>query len=505
MSFPGLLKARALSAKPAARYATDECRVVYYIIFSTATIGNPAEVSLRFTGRESTPERLALINKSGAKIAGRTLVSLQPSQNANFDASLIALELMQQGLKSLIFTSTKVGAKNLLATIQENLRTRQLGNLTSLVAVFYGSLKSDRRHDIIQRLQQGKVKTIISTNALEAGIDLPEIDCVLVRGWPGSIMSFFQEIGRCGRNRPGLAIFLPVAQNALDSFYGSNPHLLLSSPAESKFFTTPETDLEISLLSQLAEPVLLPTSIEQGRIRLTHYWGQINSKVTGFKLLTKVYEHTCTNPQCPHYHQYPISGQNCRACQEPIRLAEITKMMGETTFAESLTTQFSAPVIKIEINSNLAAALRNYVNQLQEEVQKHSTIPDQYTALWESAPTAIALHSIAHQIILATPLVVLSSSLDIDFIVAKEENHTVGFFFETSHGGSGATDAIFSRFTEFAKSAKNLAENCSCQGGCPRCLTIFRCPQQNRELNKEVGLFLLLTLLSEPTAIGTKR
>lgn len=607
-------------------------------ILSTATIGNPVEMSLRFTGREATPERLELIERSGAGTAGRTLVCLKPNQSVSIDASQLAISLMLKKLTTLIFTPTKTGAKNLLALIQQNLRQQHLGHLTNEVAVFYGSLKSNRRNDIIQQLQEGRIKVVISTSALECGIDLPEIDCVIVRGWSGSIMSFRQQIGRCGRQSAGLAIFLPTASEPLDNFYGGNPQLLLSTPAEkavfnpdytvtmaqhlrcsaveagvpapkltyyfgdkaiavanalraqrmvwldngvirakgyphkevtlrgnsidtielidkdtgemfeevpleqafrevhtgaiytaqdalgkvtkyksehlnveehnciltpieadTKYFTTADTDLEITTLTTLGESQIIPTRLQEGKIRLTHYWSQIANSVTGYSLMTRVCDRTCTNPQCKYHHKYPVKGEKCASCSGSIRLAEITKVMTQENFPENLTTRFQAPAIKVEINAALTEAVKIYVNGLKAKISsQYKIIPSQYLSLWESTSTAVALHSMAHQIILATPLVVLSSSLDLDFIIAKEGNHTTGYFFETSKGGNGSSDAVFNNFKDFALAAKSLAENCDCSGGCPRCLTIFRCPQQNRDLNKEVGLFLLNILTSLP-------
>ncbi|WP_347276498.1 DUF1998 domain-containing protein [Chroococcidiopsis sp [FACHB-1243]] len=95
------------------------------------------------------------------------------------------------------------------------------------------------------------------------------------------------------------------------------------------------------------------------------------------------------------------------------------------------------------------------------------------------------------EIVKAVPLVVLSSSLDVDTVVDRSADKTVGYFFDTSSGGNGAAEAIFHQLPKFAAKARSLALECDCEFGCPRCLTQHGCPQQNLGLHKDAGLFLL--------------
>ncbi len=204
-------------------------------IFASATIGNPHQIALRFSGRENTPNRLHLISGGGIS-QGRSLVCLQPSNAANFDASKIVISWLHNNVTGIVFCNSRSAVKSLLGVIQTTLYRENEGYLASQIRMFYGSLKNEQRQDIIQQISRGKIKIILSTSALEAGIDLPELDCCLIRGYPGSIMSFWQRVGRVGRQNPGLAIFLPVAQNPLDYYFGNYPQQLLNGEVESAFF-----------------------------------------------------------------------------------------------------------------------------------------------------------------------------------------------------------------------------------------------------------------------------
>lgn len=604
-------------------------------ICSSATIGNLDEMALRFSGRAQCPERLRLIKHSGAGIAGRTLLCLTPSSAANPDACKIIISWLQHDLSGIVFCNSRAAVKSLLGLIQRETQRQGLGYLATKVAVFYGSLTGDRRREIIQHLQQGRLKVILSTSALEAGIDLPEIDCCLLRGFPGSLMSFWQRVGRAGRSEHGLVIFLPVTQNPLDAFYGRYPEQLLSGVESAAFnpdyptilskhlecscvesgiplgevqdrfgsaagaiadellqqdklflsrngqlwgkggyphkhlnlrgstqnsidlidkhsgevletmslalahrevfpgaiytvqdangeliayrsdlnqewgeavltflgkdhnlFTEAESQLDIQLIGTLAEPKIIPTAIPEGRLRLTLAWGEITTFVSGYQLLAREYESTCTNKQCPNYHK-PLQVKTCSSCKQPLHPAEINKVKQETKFEQPYKTQYQAPCVKVEVNQPLRSALQAQITKIKENTAKHSAgIYSEFIDLWSCAPEFIAIHSMEHQVVKAVPLVVLSSSLDVDCVVYGSEGRTVGYFFDTCDSGNGASEAIFHQLPKFAAKALALALSCDCEAGCPRCLTQHGCPQQNSGLHKDAGLFLLDSIVN---------
>lgn len=600
-------------------------------VFSSATIGNPVQVALRFSGREVTPERLQLIDKSGAKSAGRTIVCLKPSTTANPDAAKVILYLLQQELSGICFCNNRSAVKNLLSLIKQEAIRQGCPHLADAVAIFYGSLKSDRRLDIISQVKAGRIKAILSTSSLEAGIDIPALDWCLVRGWPGSLMSFRQRIGRAGRgNNPGLVIFLPVSQSPLDNYYAGNPKLLLHGAAESSefnanypvllgkhlmaaavesgiplhrlshyfgekaggiasalmsqnqlyvsrngqlwgrgyphkeinlrgnaistvklidsstgeefeetnldiayrevfpgaiysvqngdgeivkyratelevderravltpidpnspTFTIPETDLEVKQLELLAEPKIIELSIPGAQLKLSLGWGEIKTLVTGYKLCVKQYELSCTRSNCRNYHQ-PLSGKFCPTCGSKLKRIELITVVDEVAFKLPYCTQYKTPVVKVEVNSVATNVICREVQHLKTKIQREMPeLPPVYAALWEASPATIALHSIGHQIIFAVPLVILSSSLDLNYLVV-EQSETVGYFYDAVADGNGCSEAVFHQFGKFARSAAGLARNCSCEAGCPKCLYMHSCLQDNQSLNKQIGLSLL--------------
>ena len=243
-------------------------------IFSSATVGNPRDMAAMLSGRNKKEERLALVDKSGATTTERTTLVLKPSSSSSSDAAKIILSALDKSLSGICFCNSRSAVKNLLYLLKQEATKSKCSYLTDKVAIFYGGLTSDRRRSIVAQLKSGRIRWILSTSALEAGIDLPELDCCLIRGFPGSIMSFRQRIGRCGRRSPGLAIFLPVGQNYLDNYYSINHQLLESGTAEQISYNA---DYPITLGKHL-----MAAAVESGVpiTQLAHYFSDKATAVT---------------------------------------------------------------------------------------------------------------------------------------------------------------------------------------------------------------------------------
>jgi DEAD/DEAH box helicase domain-containing protein len=186
---------------------------------STATIGNPMEFAEKLTGVSS--EELRLIDKSGAKTYERTLLILEPSNAPNFTVVNLMVELLAKGLKGLVFVNSRHTVKYLYSLLAERRKTAE-------VEMFYGSLWENKRRQLISSLDGGRLKALISTSALQAGIDLKSVDYVIIRGLD-SLNDFWQRAGRCGRGNPGLIIFVPDGMDLIDDYYARHPEELIKN------------------------------------------------------------------------------------------------------------------------------------------------------------------------------------------------------------------------------------------------------------------------------------
>jgi DEAD/DEAH box helicase domain-containing protein len=601
-------------------------------IFTSATIGNPQEVARTFSG--NPPPKL--IEENGAKRAERILLTLNPSDVPNGDAAQLILKLMQENLTGICFCESRVSVKKILSLINNQANRQGISHLTEKIAIFYGSLSEERRLSLIRKIKSGAILWLISTNALEAGIDLPNLDVILLREFPGSLMSLKQRLGRAGRQSSGLGIFLP-ALTPLDYYYGSNPELLVTGKPEklkfnpdypivlakhlhaaavesgipltqiqkffgfkvdaiadallgdrtlkvsdrgvlyargyphkqifirgnssecitivdergnelesvntnlairelfagaiyslqddsgqlvkylsqgidantkqarvkylgdSNLFTTANCSLDIALLDPLAPPKIIP--LTTGELSLTLGWGEICSSVVGYKLFDSKYSLTCINKKCQFYRRSQ-TGKSCSHCHTPLKMAEVTELMKEEDFLVPHTSEYQAPVVKIEVSHKALSQCRQYIEKLKVEIQnKSDTTSGMDRTLWDYSAESIALRTIGHQLIQALPLNFLNNVNDLSFVTEKQGDLTIGWFFDQCTDDTGASENLFYGFADSAKSAYSLSANCPCETGCPKCLTLHKCPENNEGLNKLVGMYLLNSIDLSKTEI----
>lgn len=200
-------------------------RAVSWVI-STATIANPTELASQLSGIPT--EEIALIDSSGAKQSERTLLIMQPLAAPNFMGATLVNTLLTYGLKGLLFVNSRPTGKQIFSLLNY-----QMGGKVNGVDLFHGSIGVVRRRELIESLSNGRLNALITTNALEAGIDLPALDFVILRG-STSLNSFWQRAGRAGRANPGLIIFIPDVANHIDYYYANKCDRLFESAEKVK-------------------------------------------------------------------------------------------------------------------------------------------------------------------------------------------------------------------------------------------------------------------------------
>ncbi|MGG6262931.1 DEAD/DEAH box helicase [Leptolyngbya sp. AN10] len=244
-----------------------------FVVLS-ATCGNAVEHCRHLTGRpkqKGKPSRLVWIEKSGAISAGKDLFVLRPSASSHSETAKLVYHLMQQGKTGIVFTNSISSVKTIYNLINKESQRRGLNNIGSQVVTYYSALRAQQREDILEQVRDGRTRWLISTEALESGIDIASLDCSIVRGWPGSVQSFRQAIGRCGRQNPGFAFYLPTTK-VMDLYYATHPALLLHGAAEVITFQVPVLLLAKHILCAAVETGI-PVS------KLKHYFGSDAFKV----------------------------------------------------------------------------------------------------------------------------------------------------------------------------------------------------------------------------------
>lgn len=195
-------------------------------ICCSATIGNPKEHTEIMIGRE--PE---LIENNGSSNGSQKFVFWNPPLYINnkgstlrrssfSEASSFFVKSVQAGLQTLVFTRSRQGVERMYKSCRELLRDR---NLSSAICSYRSGYFDREREEIELKMNSGELRGVISTNALELGIDIGGLDACILDGYPGTVMSARQQAGRAGRSGKESLVVLVAGTNALDQYYMRNP------------------------------------------------------------------------------------------------------------------------------------------------------------------------------------------------------------------------------------------------------------------------------------------
>jgi DEAD/DEAH box helicase domain-containing protein len=201
---------------------------------ASATIGNPAAHASALTGLD-----VEAVTADAAPSGERHFVFWNPPflageddgrrRSPNVEAARLLAELVSSGASALAFSKTRVGAE--LVARYARRRVGLVGE-AAIVAYRAGYLATERR-EIEAGLQSGRFPGVSATNALELGIDVGELDAVVLNGFPGTVASARQQAGRAGRaGQPSLAAVVP-ADEPLDQYYAANANDFFAKPHEA--------------------------------------------------------------------------------------------------------------------------------------------------------------------------------------------------------------------------------------------------------------------------------
>jgi len=204
---------------------------------SSATIHNPAELAQNIIG-----EPVTLIDNNGAPSGEKHFLMYNPPV-VNFDLGLrrgvvnevkqIVRKLLPTGAQMIIFARSRMRVE-LLTTYLHDLAREQKIDTRKIKGYRGGYLPKDRRK-IERGLKDGSIQVVVSTNALELGIDIGQLDVAIMAGYPGSVSSAWQQAGRAGR-RQTVALTIMVASSApLDQYIVENPDYFFGKNPETAF------------------------------------------------------------------------------------------------------------------------------------------------------------------------------------------------------------------------------------------------------------------------------
>ena len=203
-------------------------------ICCSATIANPKQHAEALTGR-----KMKLIARSGAPSSEKNFLIYNPKlldkkrgirRSSLFESARIASEAICSGISTIIFTRSRQNVELLLKTVRRKLQDN--GKSPELAAGYRSGYLPKERRAIETGLRDGRIRGVISTNALELGIDIGSLEFAVLHGYPGSVASLRQQIGRAGRRNSFSAAVMVASSNATDRFIAANPQMLVNAPSE---------------------------------------------------------------------------------------------------------------------------------------------------------------------------------------------------------------------------------------------------------------------------------
>jgi DEAD/DEAH box helicase domain-containing protein len=136
---------------------------------------------------------------------------------------------VQNNIQTIVFTRSRTGVELLLGYLRERVGH---GKRDAVRGYRSGYLPLQRR-EIERGLRDGAVRAVVATNALELGIDIGALDACVVTGYPGTIASTWQQMGRAGRRNESSVAILVANSSALDQFLATHPNYLFDQSPES--------------------------------------------------------------------------------------------------------------------------------------------------------------------------------------------------------------------------------------------------------------------------------
>lgn len=209
-----------------------------HFILSTATLANPREFARHLTGQD-----FELVDADGSPHGRKNFVLYNPFYNGIGERSThqetkdLLVSCIREDLQTICFTSSRKMAELVTVWAREDAR-RSSARLAESISAYRAGFLPEERRRLERQLKEGEMKAVVSTNALELGIDIGTLDAVIISGFPGTMMSTRQQAGRAGRCG-GEALAILVAQaNPLDQYFMSHPDQFFSRSHEHAIIDT---------------------------------------------------------------------------------------------------------------------------------------------------------------------------------------------------------------------------------------------------------------------------
>jgi DEAD/DEAH box helicase domain-containing protein len=304
-------------------------------ICCSATIANPGELAERLM-----EDRVEVLDANGAPAAEKTFVFYNPPvvnralgirRSYINESSRVAQDFLKHDLQTMVFANSRQHTEILLTYLQQ--ANPHFPGTPESIRGYRGGYLPHERREIERGLREGRIRGVVSTSALELGIDVGSLDATVMAGYPGTIAATWQRAGRAGR-RSGSSCAVMVASSApLDQFIVRHPDYFFANTPEHAFIQPDNLEILINHLKCAAFE--LPISPDDK-------FGEVDVQDLCARLAEAGYVHKTGE----HYHwtqqAYPADTVSLRSVtSDNFIIIDVTgrpKVIGEVDFPSALTT-----------------------------------------------------------------------------------------------------------------------------------------------------------------------
>ncbi len=240
-------------------------------ICCSATIANPDELASRLLETE-----VEVLNSNGAPAAEKTFVFYNPPvvnralgirRSYINESSRVAQEFLKHDLQTIVFANSRLHTEILLTYLQE--ANPQLPGKPETVRGYRGGYLPNERREIERGLRDGNIRGVVSTSALELGIDVGSLDAVVMAGYPGTIAATWQRAGRAGRRSGSSCAVLVASSSPLDQFIVGHPDYFFGNTPEHAYIQPDNLEILINHLKCAAFELPIAPGDKFGDVDLT--------------------------------------------------------------------------------------------------------------------------------------------------------------------------------------------------------------------------------------------
>ncbi|AXA36749.1 MAG: DEAD/DEAH box helicase [Candidatus Hydrogenedentota bacterium] len=521
------------------------------VILATATCGNPLEHAQRLTERNCTLVRLP--NRVNPERHYIFVVPSLPEHDFmtiyKLRIALATLAAVSKGMSTIVFCPSRKMVEDLASWTRK--KAPEYGIPAELIAPYKSGYTSEQRRSVEEKLREGEIRAVFCTNALEIGIDIGRLDVCILAGFPDSVLSTWQRIGRVGRSFDKKAYVLAYALN--------NPFDKLLAAQLETFFTKPLDQILVAInneeIFERHVPLIrhecgLPHSSRSPNIPavIRDAFGPSVTQMLAQKLANRNFAKGIK----PNYGSLSLRGNFDHVLKLVHKGTEIGEISATQQFREAYLgaiyqhfgTSYKvishlADSIELELEESYLAtegkfwtnidrsetlAGRRFGEQVAtyfgkitvyenfggyrlidtrtqsclEDTKANSARQLSVRGFWiHFEDVAVFDQSLNHDQQLKHLLFHLEQLLRIGapFILpcdrhdfATHSSADCVYLYETVPGGIGIAEKTLEIWPEIIRTALDIVEKCSCKRGCPKCIIPPRTPVEETKVHKEHAL-----------------